>query len=1093
MPDETTQYLRSIEQALKLGNATESTHRPALKALVELLRPAVAATNEPKRSACGAPDFSVARNGLTIGYIEAKDVGKSLDEEERSEQLKRYRTLLNLILTDYLEFRWYVDGNRRATARLAREGKAGKLIRDIQGRQAVVELLRSFLDHAPTDIATPSELAQHMARLTHEIRNVIIGAFERQMASGMLKDLRESFARTLLPDLNQPEKAGEFADMYAQTLAYGLFAARANHRGPKGSFKRLGAASEIPKTNPFLRRLFETITGSALDDEPYAGYVDDLVQLLAHADMGKILAEFGKRTKQEDPIVHFYETFLATYDPKLREMRGVYYTPEPVVSYIVRSVDYLLRERFGLSGGLADTSRVKYEQKMNDGQVRRAEAPKVLILDPACGTGTFLYSVVDHIRRQFMTQGNAGQWSGFVRQHLLPRLFGFELLMAPYAVAHLKLGMQLAAQDMTQAQRKTWAYNFSGDERVNVYLTNTLEEAERKVETLFGPFRIITDEAKAAARVKGEMPVLVVLGNPPYSGHSANRSWEVKNGKRQRTFIGELLQDYYQVDGKPLGERNPKWLQDDYVKFIRWGQWRIEQTGGGILAFITNHGYFDNPTFRGMRQQLMNAFTEIYLLDLHGSTKKKEKAPDGSKDENVFDIQQGVAIGIFVKEPGKKGLAKVRHAELWGLRAEKYKRLLAEQIQTTRWHDLGPHAPFYAFTPRDGDLMAEYHKFRRISDIVCLSSAGIVTARDSLTLGWSADEIWEKVKDFAGIPPEQAREKYALGEDVRDWKVHLAQADVKSSGPDRNKVLPILYRPLDERFTYYTGITRGFICMPRPEVMRHMLAGQNFGLITTRQTRDEWDVLATRTICGHKSCAAYDINSLFPLYLYPDPATNGELFPNGKGRHVNLKAEFIAEVEKKTGLGFIDDGTGDLKKTFGPEDVFHYIYAVFHSPTYRERYAEFLKIDFPRVPLTSDRRLFRKLCGLGAELTALHLLESPSLAKKITNFPEAGSLRVEKGFPKYYPPGEIAPGFSDPIDKGRVYINKEQYFNGVPSEVWELHVGGYQVCDKWLKDRRGRQLSFDDVEHYCKVVVALNDTIRLMGEIDDAITDWPIR
>ena len=651
MPDETTNYLVALEKALKPGNATEHTYRPALKAFIESLRPAVAATNEPKREACGAPDYSVARGGFTIGYVETKDIGRSLDEEERSDQLKRYRTLPNLILTDYLEFRWYVEGNRRATARLAREGKDGKLVRDKRGREDVVGLLRNFLDHDPQEIATPSELAEHMARLTHEVRNVIIQAFEKKIASDMLTDLRESFARTLLPDLTQPGKAAEFADMYAQTLAYGLFAARANHRGPKGSFKRLGAASEIPKTNPFLRNLFETITGSSLNDEPYAGYVDDLVQLLANADMGRILAEFGKRTRQEDPVVHFYETFLKTYDPKLREMRGVYYTPEPVVSYIVRSVDHLLRERFGLADGLADTSTVHYEHKENGKEPQQAEAPQVLILDPACGTGTFLYAVVDHIREQFKQQRNAGQWSGFVKDYLLPRLFGFELLMAPYAVAHLKLGMQLAGQDLTEAQRQTWAYNFSGDERVNVFLTNTLEEAERKVETLFGPFRIITEEAKAAARVKQEMPVLVVLGNPPYSGHSANRSWEVKNGKRQRTFIGKLVQDYYQVDGKPLGERNPKWLQDDYVKFIRFGQWRIERTGHGILAFVTNHGYLDNPTFRGMRQQLMRAFSEIHLLDLHGNAKKKETCPDGSKDENVFDIQQGVAITLLVKLP----------------------------------------------------------------------------------------------------------------------------------------------------------------------------------------------------------------------------------------------------------------------------------------------------------------------------------------------------------------------------------------------------------------------------------------------------------
>jgi len=1088
------QYLAALRNNLRTGDATEHTHRPALKEFVDSIAPAINAVNEGKRTACGAPDFTVKRSGLTVGYIETKIVGASLDEAEASEQLQRYRRSLdNLLLTNYLEFRWYVDGQPRAAASLGRLKSDGTIAHHRAADTAVVELLADFLRHQPAEITTPVELARRMARFTHIIRDIIADAFDNGLASPMLKDLRSSFARTLLPDINEPAKTGEFADMYAQTLAYGLFAARCNHRGPRGSFRRLGAAAEIPKTNPFLRRLFETITGNALDDEPYAGFVDDLVQLLSYSDTNAILRQFGKRTRQEDPIVHFYETFLACYDPRLREMRGVYYTPEPVVSYIVRSVDHLLRERFGLDGGLADTTTVKYTRREKGDEKREAEAPRVLILDPACGTGTFLYSVVDHIREGFMRSGNAGMWSGFVREHLLPRLFGFELLMAPYAVAHLKLGMQLAGQDLPEELREKWAYDFAADERLGIYLTNTLEEAERKIEDLLGPLRVISEEANAAAAVKRDMPILVVMGNPPYSGHSANRSWEVRNGKRRRTFIGKLVQDYYRVDGKPLGERNPKWLQDDYVKFIRWGQWRIEQSGGGILAFITNHGYLDNPTFRGMRQQLMNAFTDIYILDLHGSSKKKEKAPDGSKDQNVFDIQQGVAIGIFVKEPGKKGPAKVHHAELWGEREVKYRELRADSVDKTKWTRLNPHSGFYVFTPRDGDLMTEYHRYLSIPEAAPTHSAGVVTARDALTLGWTVAEIWEKVSTFARMVPERARDHFSLASDVRDWKVELAKADLLETGPSKDRVTPILYRPFDTRFTYYTGTTRGFLCMPRPAVMRHMLAGKNLGLITTRQTRDQWDVLVTRTICGHKSCAAYDINTLFPLYLYPDPATNGDLFSNGKKRHVNFSPNFIADVEKKTGLRFIDDGTGDLQHTVGPEDVFNYIYAVFHCPAYRERYAEFLKIDFPRVPLTSDRDLFRTLCRLGAELVALHLLESDAVRAEIEQFfPEGGNNCVDRGYPKYYPPGERAPGSDRPIERGRVYINDTQYFHGVPEEVWQFHIGGYQVCAKWLKDRRGRELTYDDIDHYRKIVNALGGTIRLMQEIDDAIPRWPL-
>ncbi len=690
-------YRRQIERELQAGNATEHTHRPALKTLIESLAPGVTATNEPKRVECGAPDFVLSRKAahgaMTLGYLEAKDVGKPLDEVEREDQMKRYLPALpNLILTDYLEFRWYVDGHRRGDpARLARVSKAGDLAAEKDGAKAVTDLLTAFLAHEAIPVNSPKELALRMAQLTHFIRDMIVTAFQRQSASATLRDLHKAFEKTLIPDL----PISQFADMFAQTLAYGLFAARVNHRGTSGSFRRLGAASEIPRTNPFLRQLFETITGTALDEEPYAGFVDDLAQLLADTDMEAVLADFGKRTAREDPVVHFYETFLAAYDPKLRESRGVYYTPEPVVSYIVRSVDFLLKTRFGCPGGLADTATVKYEreEESNGGKPKKVKAtsPRVLILDPACGTGTFLYTVIDHIRAEFVRRGNAGMWSGYVRNNFLPRLFGFELLMAPYAVAHFKLGMQLAGHDLTPAQREKWAYDFSGDERLGVFLTNTLEEAERRAETLFGPLRVITEEANAAAKLKRDLPILVVIGNPPYSGHSANRSWEIREGNRVPTFIGKLVQDYYTVDGKRLGEKNPKWLQDGYVKFIRWGQWRIERTGAGVLAFITNHGYLDNPTFRGMRRSLMNLFTEIYALNLHGNSKKKETCPDGSKDENVFDIQQGVTLGIFIKEPGKAGQAKVYHSDLWGLRESKYQRLFGTDIASHLGRSLTPN------------------------------------------------------------------------------------------------------------------------------------------------------------------------------------------------------------------------------------------------------------------------------------------------------------------------------------------------------------------------------------------------------------------
>ena len=1193
-------YRRTIQRELEAGNATEHTHRPALKTLIEALAPAVTATNEPKRVECGAPDFVVSRKArhgpMTVGYVEAKDVGKDLAEAGRSDQLKRYLASLpqrNLILTDYLEFHWYVDGERRQTARLARAARGGKLAAEQDGAEAVSGLLIAFLSQKAEPVNSPKELALRMARLTHFTRDMIVTAFEKGSASPLLHDLHDAFEHALIPDLPIPQ----FADMFAQTLAYGLFAARVNHRGPGGSFRRLGAAAEIPKTNPFLRRLFETITGADLDDEPYAWCVDDLAQLLADTDMGEVLADFGRRTARQDPVVHFYETFLAAYDPKLRETRGVYYTPEPVVSYIVRSVDYLLKTRFGCANGLAETSTVEYEpdagaamsssptavaaiydrraspEKTGERSSphQKATSPRVLILDPACGTGTFLYSVVDHIRSEFVRQGNAGMWSGYVRNHLLPRLFGFELLMAPYAVAHFKLGMQLAGYDLTPAQREQWAYDFSGDERLGVYLTNTLEEAERRADTLFGPLRVISEEANAAAEVKQKLPILAVIGNPPYSGHSANRSWEVKGGKKIPTLIGRLIQDYYKVDGQPLGEKNPKWLQDDYVKFIRWGQWRIEQTGAGILAFITNHGYLDNPTFRGMRQQLMNAFTEIYVLDLHGNSKKKERAPDGSKDENVFDIQQGVTLGIFVREHGKPRPAKVFHADLWGLRETKYERLFEADVDRTTWTRLEPASPNYLFAPLQGAAATEYEKGCKVSDVFPRTLLGPNSHRDEFAIAFDTETAILRLKDLANtlFSDEKLREKYNIP-DTRDWKL----AEARKLIPEGAEPIRCIYRPFDFRDMLYGPYAFDY---HRPEVNDHLMQA-NLALISTRQTKEEFSVLATAKPAGqHKLATPYDGSYLSPLYLYPisEKGSRGQNhlgvqtshWPAGKDRRrPNLNPEFVADLEKRLGLKFVPEGKGDVAQrsssnvavlpprralggagntratrkaagledepcatTFGPEDVFNYIYAIFHSPTYRSRYAEFLKSDFPRVPLTSDVNLFRVLCAKGAELVALHLLESPALEEPITRYPVKGSNLVDKGFPKYVAPGEPEPGAGKPLQEGRVYINKAavapvsspamrmpspappqaghplpegegrgegegagQYFEGVPPGVWNFHIGGYQVCEKWLKDRRGRALIFDDLTHYGKVVTAIKETMRLMAEIDAAIPKWPI-
>ena len=1026
------QYVHTIEKKLALGDATEHTHRLTLETLVQGLVPGITATNEPKHIECGAPDFILRKGSVTVGYIEAKDIGKSLDETEKTEQLKRYLpSLSNLILTDYLEFRWYVDGERRLSARLGTLTAESKIKRDNAGIQAVAELLSDFLTHKAEAVGTPRELAMRMARQAHLIRNLIINAFEKEPEGGSLHSQLAAFRDNLIPDLS----VEYFADMYAQTIAYGLFAARCTSTTGK-NFTRQNAAYLLPKTNPFLRKLFNQIAGPDLDDR-IAWLVDDLAQVLAQADMEAVLKDFGKRTAKEDPVVHFYETFLKEYDPKVREMRGVYYTPEPVVSYIVRSIDHLLKDRFNKPKGLADD--------------------KTLILDPAVGTATFLYMVINEIYQAITRQGQQGLWNDYVADKLLPRIFGFELLMAPYAVAHLKLGLLL----------QETGYQFQTDQRLGIYLTNTLEEAFKKTEQLPGFNKYIVEEADAAAGIKKEKPIMVVLGNPPYSGHSANKG----------EWARQLVERYKMVDGKPLGEKNPKWLQDDYVKFLSFGQWRIERTGQGILGFITNHSYLDNPTFRGMRQSLMNTFTDIYILNLHGNAKKKEVAPDGSKDENVFDIQQGVAIGILVKEPGKTGPATVHYADLWGLREGKYRILLETDISHTSWTELNPTSPFYLFVPRDEAQLDEYEKGWKVTEIFPVNVLGFQTHRDDFATAFDEEAMRMRIGDLRrkDCADDELIEKYGLS-DSASWKLSLARKNIRDDHNWERYFGKCLYRPFDIRYCYFST---NVMDRPRPQLLKHVFAKGNLCILLPRQiATNDWRHVNSSTLIA-ESCVVStnttEQNYVFPLYLYP---AEGEMQLEEGQRRPNLNPEFIKAVPDKLGLKFIEEGRGDLEKTFGPEDIFNYSYAMFHSPTYRTRYAEFLKIDFPRLPLTSDKKLFKTLAGKGAELVSLHLMGSPLLNNLITKYPVSGSNTVEK--------------VSYDDNNQRVNINKTQYFEGVPPEVWNFHIGGYQVAQKWLKDRKGRTLTYDELTHYQKVVVALKETIRLMAEIDKLITGWPV-
>jgi predicted helicase len=563
------------------------------------------------------------------------------------------------------------------------------------------------------------------------------------------------------------------------------------------------------------------------------------------------------------------------------------------------------------------------------------------------------------------------------------------------------------------------------------------------------------------------------------------------------------------VDGKPLGERNPKGLLDDYVKFIRFAQYRVAETGYGVVALITNHGYLDNPTFRGMRQNLMQTFDEIYVLDLHGNSKKKEVCPDGSPDQNVFDIQQGVAIAFFIKyQDSQQDLAKVYHADLWGVRevkenkelvGGKYYWLDENDINSTEWMEILPHPSFYLFKVQEKNLEIEYDNFAKINEIMSINSDGIVTARDHFTL---SDDIWNKVNSFLSLDIKEARIKYELGDDTRDWKVDFAQKDLVRSGIDYKNVIKISYRPFEYKYTYYTGRSRGFHCTPRGEVMGHLITNENLSIVTTRQITnlDFCHVLCSEFASEKKYCSHDRASHVFPLYLYPTKTpTLFETEPTNapNGRRPNLAPEFINELSQKLGLEFCPHppapsprtGEGEQEKEslspspslgegfrvrayFTPEDIFYYIYATFHSPTYRQRYAEFLKIDFPRVPLTSNKQLFWELATKGDKLVKLHLMKETGA--EISNYPIDGTNLVEQV--KYNETQQ------------QIWINDQQYFANIPNHIWNFYIGGYQVCQKWLKDRKGRELSFDDLVHYQNIISILGETIEIMSDIDQIIT-----
>lgn len=1008
------QYLDELAQQLRSGQAREHAYRPALQRLMTSFDD-VNAINDPARSENGNPDFVFLKDSnrdIILGYAEAKDITVDLNKTLKTEQLRRYAGYEKLFLTNYRDFIFLASGEEYLRISIGELSGETFTPNHDQALHLMSEL-QAFLEKKPEAIKSGRRLAVIMGGKARRIRDNVAQYLEHE-TSGRNVELEKIYGlmKTLLVhDLTKKD----FADLYAQTLVYGLFAARYNDETPD-NFDRREAVEAVPKTNPFLRQFFNHIAGADFDAR-LRYIVDELCEVFSISDIRALVKHQATKfavDDEQDLTIHFYEDFLKEYDPVMRQKMGVYYTPVPVVRYIVRSVDKILKEEFGIKKGLASDETITHtvetqpwrkKGERKDRLTKDIEVPRVQVLDPAVGTATFLNETIKHIYKSFA--GQEGRWPAYAKDNLVKRLHGFELMMAPYTIAHLKLSMTL---------RETGVDDIT--DRLGVYLTNTLEEGvptQQDLLSLLGLAGAVSEESQHAADIKTNQPIMVVMGNPPYSGESSNNT----------PYANSLINKYkYEPGGQSkLQERNPKWLNDDYVKFIAFAENMINKNASGVLAMITNNGYLDNPTFRGMRWHLAKSFDKIYILDLHGNAKKNETAPDGTKDVNVFDIMQGVGVVIAVKTTESKELASVYHAEVYGGRKKKFDILNADNLEFNKI-SLDPKNLY--FVPKNTINLDEYELGISLNELMPINSVGVVTSADDTLINMSKDALLEVLTKVR-----------ASGEDKKITK------RLQSVELDEDNVIEVAYRPFDNRSLYYD--TR-VVERSRENVMRNFIGHNNVGLVFNRRietNRDFADIFVADSVMDARRVSLKETNYIAPLFVYHEDGT----------KTYNLSPNHLAKLVSNL------DG-------YSPEDILDYIYAVLHSPSYRVKYKEFLKTDFPRVPVPTQVD-YDQLVPLGRYLRELHLMKSPIIDDYETTFPEGGSDVVEKL------------NYTD----NKVWINENQYFGNVPELAWSFYVGGYQPAQKWLKDRKGRPLSDADLDHYQKIIKVLLETDRIMKQI----------
>jgi predicted helicase len=1046
-------YIKKVSNRFELGILKENYYRSDLEVLIRHLIIDVKIINEPTHiTDCGNPKYVITKKTIPIGYIETKGIGKNLNHKRYKEQFERYKTALdNLILTDYIWFQLFQNGE------LVHEVRIGKLENNIikplfDHFCDLKNLIQSFCAFISPPIRSSKKLAKTMASKTKLLRNVLehaIRSDEKRQEDTLLKNQYTIFKKILIYDLT-PET---FADLYAQTLAYGMFATWL-HDKALNNFSKQAAAKLIPKSNLVLSKIFEYIASPDIDKR-IVRTVDTLTHVFRAIHVELFFKNFSKSTHAYDPLIHFYEEFLSQYDPKLRKSLGVWYTSKPVVHFMIRAVDDILKAEFNISQGLTDTTKTKLKGSLQ-GQKFEKDIHKVQILDPATGTGTFLAEIVQYIytKKFKIMQEN---WSEYIDQHLIPRLNGFEILMASYSMAHLKLDQLLAETN----------YKPTINQRFNIYLTNTLEEQSPNIGTLFSSWLSI--ETNEADHIKHDKPVMCIIGNPPYSVSSSNKS----------KWIEELMNEYK----KDLNERNIQPLSDDYIKFIRYGQHFIDKIGKGILAYISNHSFIDGIIHRQMRKSLLETFDKIYILDLHGNLKKKEITPDGKLDQNVFDIMQGVSINIFIKKSKSKSkskkLGQVLHYGIYGQREDKYRFLNQNSLISIQWNTIKNRAPNYFFIKKDFKVYTQYKKGFDINSLFILSSSGIQSEFDIMAYSNSRCDAENKVHDLRTMPTNKIILKYGLKTTQRK-KIDKAKDDLLKN---TYKIYSIQYKAFSYLSMIYTGQTNGLMGRPRTNSVKHTLK-DNISLVLMRSliNSPEYNSIFISNISIDKNFYGFQ-TYFFPLYLYPETKTN-DIYAHKRvgqeGKKLNLNMEIVDKISKNLDLKFeFNEGEGEGEDKLTPINILDYIYAVLHSPTYRQKYKEFLKVDFPKVPYPKTRGSFWELVYLGSKVRKIHLLDNLKVEEYNIDFPIVGNNIIRTQITqKSWEITDLQ------MQLGRVWINAKQYFENIPLMAWEFYIGGDQPAQKWLKNKKRKPLSTEEILHYQKIIIALLETAKLMKEID---------